>query len=216
MIRSFSTRSCGAKRSDVVLILVMQHLALTTGACKASKSGKPPGVDLHTRCESGNHCSRRIPRMLRGRPSTEVAIAHSSVRIREPNPPSSDPRGAAGTERHPPSHSSVFDFETSHHFLGAASWESLAYPSHVHAPPTKDFECRTPQTSELLFLGPNSGTGHNATGRTSTTTAHLRRPGTRSEAEHFAAWRPGVGFPSRSGCPRRPEIFAGVWQHPSV
>jgi hypothetical protein len=53
-------------------------------APKASKSGELSGVDLHTRCQSGNQRSGRVPRMLRMRPSTKIAVAHSSVRIREP------------------------------------------------------------------------------------------------------------------------------------
>jgi hypothetical protein len=85
----------------------------------------------------------------------------------------------------------------------------LACPSHVHAPPTDNSECRPPQVSETLFLYPNPGTGHTTAGRTPTTTVR-RRPGIRSEAEHFAGRQPGVGFPLRSFCPCRLETIASV------
>jgi hypothetical protein len=94
-------------------------------APKASTSGERPGVDLHTRCQSGNQRSTRVPRMFLERPSTGVVIAHSSARIREPESALHNLTPEARQEQSviPLSHSSVFDFDTSQHvfmdrFLG--------------------------------------------------------------------------------------------------
>jgi hypothetical protein len=116
--------------------------------------------------------------------------------------PYSDPRGTAGTECHPPSHSSVCLFETSQHFFvdGVIGELGLSLPRSRSA--YRDPRVPAPQESDVLFMSPNTGPGH--------TTARRRRPGIRSETALFARRQPGVGFPHLSGCPLRPEFFAGV------
>jgi hypothetical protein len=73
---------------------------------------------------------------------------------------------------------------------------------------------------EFLILSPNPGTGHTSAGRTPTTTVRRRRPGTRSEPQHFAGGQPGIGFPHRSGCRCRWKLFTGacgsvMWTSPN-
>jgi hypothetical protein len=135
--RRFSTRSCGGKAAWCCPHSGQAARRAGDGrAAKASKSGELPGVDLRARCPSGNHRSRRVPRMLRKRPSTEVAFAHSSARIRDPESalhiltPEARPGQRviprvirASSTLRPPSTSSW-----------TASSESLACPSHFHAP----------------------------------------------------------------------------------
>jgi hypothetical protein len=152
--------------------------------------------------------SRRVPRMLRKRPSTEATIARSSARDREPDPalniltPESRPEQSviprvirASSTLTPPSTSSWM-----------ASSESSAWPAYP--------ECRPPQASE--FLSPKPKTGRTSAGRTPATTTRCRPPETRSEAEQMAGRHPGIGSPHQSRGPRRPETLAHHTIRPRV
>jgi hypothetical protein len=84
-IRSFLTCLSAAKQSRVVLILARQHVALATVAFpRPPRAGSCPGSICARDASLETSALGRVPGMPRKRPSTDVAIAHSSARIREP------------------------------------------------------------------------------------------------------------------------------------